>query len=69
VARVPAEGVGHGEQADSLSGRRSIDDQAIEVALGGLFVDMQQADDLVHAGKCRELVGDHPVYPFTDDKA
>ncbi len=61
---VDQERLRHAQQAHRLAGRRGVDHDDVENALLRLAVDVQQRDDLVHAGNQRHLLGGHVAHPL-----
>ncbi len=59
---VHLEGIGHAQQAHRLTGGRGIDNDYLEIALLRVAVDVDEADDLVHAGDEGQLFGQHRVH-------
>ena len=68
LLQPPARDVGERQQPQRLAGRRAVDDD--HVVLAGLVValDLQQAEQLVHAGRDRELLGADAVDAALDEQ-
>jgi len=49
-ADIPLERFRHGQEADRLSRRRGVDDDAVEASLARLAIDVEKAHNLLHAG-------------------
>ena len=52
---IPLEALRHGQKTHRLAGRRGVDDHPVVFSGGGVAVDMQQAEDLLHSRNDRHL--------------
>ena len=62
LLQPPARDVGEREQAQRLARRRAVDDHAAEAPVLVVALDLQQAEELVEAGRDRELLGADAVH-------
>ena len=73
LLQPPAGDLGEGEETERLTGRRAVDDHRVELARLVVALDLEQAEELVHPGRHRQLlrgdvhhatVGDHLSQPL-----
>ena len=62
LLQPPARDVGEGQQAQRLARRGAVDDHAAEAPVLVVALDLQQAEELVEAGRNRELLGADAVH-------
>ena len=69
LVQPPARGVREREQPQRLAGRRAVDDDHVPVARLDVALELQQAEQLVAAGRDGQLLGRDPVDAALDSSA
>ena len=58
---IPLEGIGHTEQAYRFPSRSRINDHYLKISIAGVAIDVEQADDFIHARNEGQFFRHHRV--------